>query len=77
MKYRLNEQQQAEVQLTIENVVFTATCTEAQLNDLFGKADSFDSEEDYADYITDGGAAADWSIDVANYPDLIDDAEDA
>jgi hypothetical protein len=73
MKYKLNEQQQAEVQLTINSVVFTATCTEAQLNDLFGEADCFDSEEDYDDYITDGSATEDWSIDVSNYPDLADD----
>lgn len=73
MKYKLDPQQQAEVQLTINNVVFTATCTKAQLNDLFGEADSFYSEEDYDDYITDGSATEDWSIDVVTYPDLVDD----
>ncbi len=70
MRYVLNAQGNAEVQLTINEVVFTATCTEAQLNDLFGNANSFDTEEDYEDYITDGGGSDDWAIDITGYPDL-------
>ena len=76
MKYRLNEQQQAEVQLTINSVVFTAICTEAQLNDLFGAADSFDCEEDYEEYITDSSVSDDWSIEVTGYPDMTDTVDD-
>ncbi len=70
MRYVLNAQGNAEVQLTINEVVFTATCTEAQLTSLFGNANSCDTEEDYEDYITDGSASDDWAIDITGYPDL-------